>query len=148
MFNLSVVETTPPVPTKDWYRFWRVDSRKIRGLGDVMLFMNYETLFTFVADTRPLRQEQDVVQHFLNRYSAMFKGHLGYGEGISEKVVFHRASDRSVQGVMNSFFLVIEGRPEKATSEALEEGLNNAPIISRKFRFSSELLNERLRGTA
>src|SRR5687768_13385538 len=124
-FHIQAIETTPPVPSDEWYRFWRVDARKLRGLGEVMLFTNYETLYTFVADSRPFRGAQDVAQRFLQSYQELFDGHFGYEGAISEKVIAHRAVDRSVQGVMNSFFRILEGIGTRKAFAELEVGINN-----------------------
>src|SRR5215203_1797012 len=94
-FHITPVETTSVVGSLDWYRFWRVDVRRLRGRGKVMLFTNYETLYTFVADARAFRKESDLALYFLTRFSEIFTGYFGYTHPIDERIVVHRAIDRS-----------------------------------------------------
>ena len=147
-FKINAVETTPVVPTSEWYRFWRVDLRKVRGYGHVMLFTNDETLYTFVVDRRRVRDSSDVAQHFLERFRALFEGHLGYTRDSAEEVSVHRATNRSLQGVMNSFFRMIDGHTSKDSLPKLEKWLNEVPVISRDFQLPAELLHARLQKTA
>jgi hypothetical protein len=145
--HIDPVESTPPVPTADWYRFWRVDARTIRGRGEIMLFTNYETLYTFVADSRPFREGPDFALHFLRRFSEVFAGHFGYASHIKERIVVHRAVDRSVLGVMNNFFIMLECRTDKMDIADLERWLNDVPIVARNL-FPADRLREKLRENA
>jgi hypothetical protein len=147
-FKIKAVETTPVVATREWYRFWRVDLRKVRGYGEVMLFTNDETLYTFVVDRRRVRDSSDLAQQFLERFRALFEGHLGYTRDSEEEVVVHRATNQSLQGVMNSFFRMIDGHTSKDSLSKWEKRLNEVPVISRDFQRPVELFYARLRKTA
>jgi hypothetical protein len=142
-FRIDPVETTPVVSTCHWFRFWRVDARKIRGLGEIMLFTNHETLYTVVADCRPFREGPDFALHFLRRFSEIFAGHFGYTSPIKERIIVHRAVDRSVVGVMNNFFLLLESHDGRSLAE-LERWLNDVPIVARNL-FPARRLREKLR---
>ena len=146
-FHIEPVESTPVIPTKDWYRFWRVDARKIHGRGELMLFTNHETLYTFVADCRPFREGPDFALHFLRRFGEIFAGHFGYTDHIEERVLVHRAVDQSVVGVMNHFFLAIEVSDRKLNLRALEDRLNDTPILSRNL-FPADRLRQMLSDSA
>lgn len=63
-FNVAPIENTVPVATSEWYRFWRVDAKKFIGFGEVMLFTNHETLYTFVADSGTFKRGSDFVMFF------------------------------------------------------------------------------------
>ena len=138
-FHIEPVEITPLVPTADWYRFWRVDARKIRGRGEIMLFTNLETLYTFVADCRPFREGADFAWHFLRRFSEVFASHFGYSSHIQENILVHRAVDRSAAGVMNNFFFMIECASDMKDVADLERWLNDVPIVARKLRPAARL---------
>jgi len=142
-FHIEAVETTPVVSTLDWFRFWRVDARKVRGLGEIMLFTNHETLYTFVADCRPFREGPDFTLHFLLRFRDVFAGHFGYTTHIRERFIIHRAVDRSVVGVMNNFFQMLECHDGRDLIE-LERWLNDVPIVARNL-FPADRLREKLR---
>ena len=142
-FHIIPVRTTPVVSSSDWFRFWRVDARKIRGLGEIMLFTNHETLYTFVADCRPFREGPDFALHFLRRFSEVFAGHFGYTRDIKERILVHRAVDRSAVGVMNNFFWMLESHDGRSLPE-LERWLNDVPIVARNL-FPADRLREKLR---
>jgi hypothetical protein len=142
-FRITPVETSPVVNSRDWYRFWRVDARRMHGRGKVMLFTNHETLYTFVADARLFRTGPDLAHHFLGRFTEVFAGHFGYGHDIKEDIVFHRAPDRSAVAVMNNFFLDMEYYDPSESIRDLEERLNATPIVSRKL-FPDTCLREKL----
>ncbi len=132
-FHIEPVETTPIVSTAEWYRFWRVDAKKFKGLGEVMLFTNHETCYTLVADSSKFRRGTDLVMWFLFRYGELFNGHFGYNGRIKEEIMVHRGVDRSAIGVMNSFFFMIECYEGEKTHEELERCLNRVPIVSRNL---------------
>ena len=146
-FHVEPVESTPPIPTADWYRLWRVDARKIRGRDEIMLFTNHETLYTFVADCRSFREGPDFALCFLKRFSELFAGHFGYSHHIKERILVHRAVDRSVVGVMNNFFFMIECSSDRQNTADLERWLNDVPIVARNL-FPAKRLREKLRETA
>jgi hypothetical protein len=132
-FHVAPIEIPPAVSTAEWYRFWRVDAKKFKGLGEVMLFTNHETLYTLVADSSQFKRGSDFVMWFLFRYAELFGDKFDYNGRIKEEVMVHRGVDRSVIGVMNSFFFMIEcAKAEKSHSE-LELWLNRVPVVSRNL---------------
>ncbi len=142
-FRIIPVDTTPVVNSLDWFRFWRIDARRISGRGEIMLFTNYETLYTFVADCREFRTGPDFAMHFLHRFNEVFAGRFGYPDEIKERMIVHRAVDRSVVAVMNSFFLDIHYCDPRESVRELEERINDTPIISRDH-FPAGRLREKL----
>ena len=132
-FHIEPVETTPIVSTTDWYRFWRVDAKKFKGLGEVMLFTNQETLYTVVADSSKFRRGTDFVMWFLFRYGELFNGHFGYNGRIKEEIMLHRGVDRSLTGVMSNLFYMIEFYNGEKSHAELERWLNQVPIVSRNL---------------
>ena len=130
-FHIAPIASTPAVPTSDWYRHWRVDARKNRELGEVMLFTNHETLYTLTADSREFRKASDVIMYFLFRYGELFGSHFGYNGRIKEDIIVHAGIDLSVAGVMNGIFQRINSISGRYGHPELEELVNGAPIVSR-----------------
>ena len=141
-YGIEPTATTPIVATADWFRFWRVDTRKIRRHGTIALFTNLETLYTLVADARKWRNASDLQQHFLDRFGEVFAGHFGYTRDVKDRVLMHRAVDQSAVGVMNTFFHDLEFYEARPLAE-LERALNATPIVARNL-FPKDRLSELL----
>ena len=144
-YHMDPVEVTPLMPAAEWYRFWRVDARRIKPFGEVMLFTNHETLFTFVADSRKFTHASDFAVYFMLRYTELLHNRFGYGNRIKEQVVAHRGVDRSVIGVMNSLFAMSECRSGIKDHAELERSLNEIPVVSRNLIPSNALRQKLLR---
>lgn len=130
-FHIAPLESTPVVPTSEWYRHWRVDARKHRKLGEIMLYTNHETLYTITADSRAFKSASDVVMHFILRYGELFGSQFGYDGRIKEDIIIHKGIDRSVAGVMNSIFQRLNAISERYGHADLEKLVNEAPNVSR-----------------
>jgi hypothetical protein len=132
-FHMPPPEPTPSPPGADWYRFWRVDAKAYKGFGEVMLFTNHETLYTFVADSSTFRSASDLIKWFLARYFATFGKKL-YPDGqFNEELAFHSGADKSVIGVMNSHFQNVNYLIPRKPRAELEAWLNQQLILTRKF---------------
>jgi len=143
-YHIKPVQNTPPVRSDEWFRFWRVDACAFKDGPEVMLFTNHETLYTFVADASGFRSAPDWVTYFARRYSEMFHPYFGYNGRVTERFVVHKASDRSVIGVMNSHFNSISFYANRMSVEAMEDRVNRTPIVSRKI-FPADSLAQKLK---
>ena len=144
-FHIARIETTPSVPTDDWYRYWRIDARKNKSLGEVMLFTNQETLYTLVCDSREFKRGSDVIMCFLFRYGELFNGHFGYNGRIKEDLMVHKAVNLSVAGVMNGIFQRIDFLADRYSHKEIEVMINEIPVVSRgivPFDYFNRKLNE------
>ena len=143
-FHIKPVEETLTVKTEDWYRFWSIDARVTYNGTEVMLFTNHETLYTFVADAKQFKTASDMIMYFAKRYSDMFHQHFGYNGRVQERLVVHKASDRRVIGVMNSYFHSIDFYADDMNFEDMEFQINRTPIVSRNI-FPGDYLLKKLK---
>ena len=129
-FHIVPVSTVPTVPANDWYRHWRVDARKNHELGEIMLFTNYETLYTITADSRNFRRTNDMLIYFLFRYVELFGAHFKGQREIKENIIIHKEVNLSVTGVMNGMFQRINSLSCNYGHSEIENLVNQAPIGS------------------
>jgi hypothetical protein len=142
-YRVVPAATTPPVPSAHWYRMWRIDARKYQR-KEFTLITNSDTLYTFVIDSTEIPHVNELAAAFMVKFAEVFKGRCGYSDRLSETILFHRAVDRSVIGVMNSMFRMIECDSHERTPEQLEHWLNEVPVVSRDL-IPIECLKERFK---
>jgi hypothetical protein len=91
-FHIVPVDVSPIVPTNEWFRFWRVDARYIDGYGELALFTNHETLYSFIVDANRIAGWHELMSYFMMRYAELFRRYVGYTDPMSEQIAVHRGS--------------------------------------------------------
>jgi hypothetical protein len=138
-FHLPPPEPTPNPSNLKWHSLWRIDAKNFPGLGEVMLFTNHETLFTFVADSSKFRSAPDMMKWFLVRYASVFAAKIYPGGMLGDQMGFHANADTSVIGVMTSYFQKVSGFGNTKNHAQLEAWINESWISSRKFSPGEEV---------
>lgn len=129
-YKMEPASTTPAIQSGDWFRRWRVDARKI-GRKEVTFFTNEVTLYTIIIDTTKVREMHELFGCFMDRYYQLFQGRFGYHGHFKEEIVVHTPYDRSLIGVMNNFFQMVEYHEEDSAMSDLESWVNSIPVVAR-----------------